>query len=127
MPVRSSSSSVLVWPDRPEVDAAVRSWASRVTRERADIQRIAYFGSYARGDWGPGSDLDLLIVVAGADEPFVRRAARWDVTELPVPVDLLVYTEAEWRALDRSGRFARTIEDEAICVYRAEPCPQRAV
>lgn len=119
MPVRSSSSSVLVWPDAAAVDRAARRWASRVTRERRGVRRIGYFGSYARGDWGPGSDLDLIVVVDDADEPFVRRAARWDTTDLPVPVDLLVYTDAEWRALDRGSRFFRTLEREALWVYEA--------
>ena len=31
MPVRSSRSSVLVWPDRRQVDEAVRRWADAVT------------------------------------------------------------------------------------------------
>jgi predicted nucleotidyltransferase len=117
MPVRSSSSSVLVWPDATAVDRAARRWASRLAQERPGVRRIGYFGSYARGDWGPGSDLDMLVVVDRADEPFARRAARWDTTDLPVPVDLLVYTEAEWRARDRASRFVRTIERDTVWLH----------
>jgi predicted nucleotidyltransferase len=51
---------------------------------------VGYFGSYARGDWGVGSDLDLVVIVEASAEPFERRA---------VPVDLLVYTRAEWTRL----------------------------
>lgn len=117
MPVRSLRSSVLVWPDASQVDAAVRAWASRLTAERFDVRRIGYYGSYARGDWGPGSDLDVVLVVASASEPFIRRPIEWDLTELPVPADLLVYTEDEWRSLDPDSRFARTIAREVIWVY----------
>ena len=46
-----------------------------------------------------GSDLDVIVVVAASDEPFVRRAVAFDTAELPVPVDLLVYTELEWQGL----------------------------
>lgn len=50
-----------------------------------EVVRVGDLGSYARGDWGVGSDLDLIIIVDQSDDPFERRAARWDATELPVP------------------------------------------
>ncbi len=84
------------------------------------MRRIGYFGSYARGDWGPGSDLDVLVVVEGSDQPFERRAAQWDPTELLVPVELLVYTKAEWKRLPHGGQFYRTVMRETIWVYDRE-------
>jgi predicted nucleotidyltransferase len=108
---------VLVWPDREQVDQAVRRWAADESRTRPSLERLGYFGSYARGDWGVGSDLDLVAIVAEADEPFDRRALAWNLTPLPVPAEILVYTEAEWRALlDRGGRFARTLEHEVVWI-----------
>ena len=106
MPVRSLHSSVIKWPDAAAVVLALRRWATRQLAERTDIVRLGYFGSYARGDWGVGSDLDLVIVVEQADPPFERRGAEWDVTELPVPCDVLVYTRQEWDSLARQGRLA---------------------
>lgn len=81
---------------------------------RADIERLGYFGSYARGDWGVGSDLDLIAIVTDSDQPFAERALAWDLDDLPVPAELLVYTSAEWSRVIASGaRFARVIEAEA--------------
>lgn len=117
MPVRSLSSSVFTWPDARTVDQAVRQWAEQVVHTRTDVRRIGYFGSYARGDWGVGSDLDLVIIVRESNQPFERRAAEWDVTELPVPTDLLVYTEQEWQSLPRQGRFYHTVTQESIWVW----------
>ncbi len=117
MPVRSSNSSVFRWPDRETVDAAVRAWAREEAARRPELLRLGYFGSYARGDWGPGSDLDLVAVVRESDLPFERRAAAWDVLSLPVHADLLVYTVREWEALQaRGGRFARVLADETVWV-----------
>jgi uncharacterized protein len=117
MPVRSLNSSVLTWPDRATVDRAVRAWAAVERAGRADLRRIGYFGSYARGDWGPGSDLDVVAVVADSAEPFERRALGWDTTPLPVPADLLVYTEPEWQALEAdTGRFGRRLAEETVWV-----------
>jgi predicted nucleotidyltransferase len=115
MPVRSLNSSVLVWPDREQVDASVRRWAAEERLTRPELRRLGYFGSYARGNWGVGSDLDLVAIVADAAEPFERRSLAWTLTTLPVPAEILVYTEPEWRALiDRGGRFARTLEREVV-------------
>ncbi|MBI2230108.1 MAG: nucleotidyltransferase domain-containing protein, partial [Deltaproteobacteria bacterium] len=69
------------------------------------VVRIGYFGSYARGDWGVGSDLDLVIVVESSNQPFERRSVDWDTTDLPVPVDALVYTQDEWEILGQQGGF----------------------
>jgi predicted nucleotidyltransferase len=99
MPVRSSSSAVLKWPEAQAVLAAAERWACELAAREPAVVGVGYFGSYARGDHGVGSDLDLVVVVAESAEPIERRAARWDTTGLPVPADLLVYTRAEWTAL----------------------------
>ena len=116
MPVRSLSSSVFKWPDARTVDQAVRKWAQVVKEKRADVLRIGYFGSYARGHWGVGSDLDLIIVVESDKEPIERRPAQWDLTRLPVPVDVLVYTAAEWESLSKERRFYRSAMNQAVWV-----------
>ncbi len=117
MPVRSLTSPVLRWPDAEEVARAVRRWAEGLGRRRPDVVRIGYFDSYARGDWGVGSDLDVVIVVSHSYQPFLRRACEWDATELPVPADVLVYTENEWERFERESRFARALRDEVRWVY----------
>lgn len=122
MPVRSSTSSVLRWPDAASVRAAAQAWAARQQRERPDLLRLGIFGSYARGDAGVGSDLDLVAIVRESREPFVRRAAGWDVTALPVPAELLVYTTAEWEQLQsRGGRFAQMLQHETVWILGAGP------
>ena len=118
MPVRSLNSSVLKWPDRAAVDRAARAWAIDAAGQHPGLLCAAYFGSYARGDWGVGSDLDLVLIVAEASAPFERRALRWDLSALPVPAELLVYTEQEWQRMQaQGGRFARTLAREAVWIY----------
>ena len=120
MPVRSLSSSVLKWPDAQTVERALRRWVSEAVQDRDDILRIGFFGSYGRGDWGVGSDLDLIIILSGSDQPFERRGAEWDTTGLPVPTEILIYTLDEWQSLDREGRFYQTLIQEARWVYTRE-------
>jgi predicted nucleotidyltransferase len=115
MPVRSLNSSVLKWPDRDEVVEAVRDWARDVAEDNPTVLGIGYFGSYARGNWGVGSDLDLVIVLSESDERFERRGLQFDATELPVPADLLVYTEEELNTSDSS--FIRDVREKTAWVY----------
>jgi hypothetical protein len=117
MPVRLLSSSVLRWPDQHIVDQAVRRWAETVVASHPEVSRIGYFGSYSRGDWGVGSDLDLVIVVERADQPFERRGGEWDVTGLPVPADILIYTQDEFRSICQRGHVSSPLMRETTWVY----------
>ena len=119
MPVRYLSSSVLRWPSRAEVAEALPAWVSAAAARHPELARLGCFGSFARGDWAVGSDLDLVAVVDSCDEPFERRAVDWDLNGLPVPAELLVYTREEWDRMQRQGgRFAATLARDAIWVYR---------
>jgi uncharacterized protein len=115
MPVRSLTSPVLKWPDARTVEVAARRWAAKVTAERPEVLQIGYFGSYARGDWGVGSDLDVLIIVAQSDKPFEMRPSEWDTLEIPVPTDVLVYTQKEWQNL-AEGSFFQNLADEVVWI-----------
>jgi len=117
MPVRSLTSSVLRWPNAETVDDAARRWAGVEAERHGPVLRIGYFGSYARGNWGPGSDLNLVVIVAASEVPFERRAVAWDTSSLPVATQLLVYTREEWERMQQRGdRFARTLAAETVWV-----------
>jgi hypothetical protein len=112
MPVRSLRSPVLRWPSREEVEEALKAWLAR--HPIPGLLALGYFGSYARGDHGVGSDLDLVLVVGHSDLPPWQRAMGLPLEELPVPTEALVYTLPEWRGLaERSPRFARVLREEA--------------
>ncbi len=117
MPVRSLNSSILKWPNEQEVVSALRRWATEIGRAEENVRMIGYFGSYARGDWGVGSDLDVVIVVESSGQPFERRGVEWDTTKLPVPVDLLVYTVEEWRSIARDKGFAGQGMENIVWVF----------
>ncbi len=121
MPVRLSSSSILKWPDRDTIDRAVRQWAADEAKAHDGLVRLGYFGSYARGDWGVGSDLDLIAIVQSEMDRFERRGNNWDLNSLPVSAEILVYTVKEWnRLVEEGGRFARTIQRETVWIFPPE-------
>jgi predicted nucleotidyltransferase len=121
MPVRSLSLSIIKWPDLSAVKDSIDRWAREEVPKHPDLLRLGYFGSYAREDWGVGSDLDLVAIVTESCEAFERRNVSWSLTSLPVPADLLIYTEDEWKSLEgKGGLFARTLFQETVWIYVKE-------
>ena len=112
MPVTSSRSSVKRWPSPEQVLAAAEAWARRLSAATPTVIAVGCIGSYARGDAGVGSDLDLVVVRAdGVPIPDLLGA---DVDALPVPTDVLHYTTSELeRVLAQDGRMARVLRYEA--------------
>jgi len=78
-------------------DVALAEMVERLV-EAFHPDRIYLFGSAARGDAGPDSDYDLLVVVASSDEPGYRRMQRaqealWGIS---AAADVFVLTRDEF-------------------------------
>ncbi len=90
----------------------VRVIADRLRAEYR-AERVILYGSYARGEAGPDSDVDLL-VVARTDERFFRRSATAlrTVRDLRqgLPLSPIVLTPEELKAsLSRGNQFVEDI------------------
>lgn len=100
------------------VDFPQEAWviAERLKRH-LHAEAIYLFGSHARGEAGPDSDLDIAVVVPEAAESRYRRSvlARSLVGDIHVPKDIVVFTCAEWEA-ERSivCSLVDTIEREGV-------------
>lgn len=100
--------------DREVIDGAVR----RIV-EAFHPKRVVVFGSVARGEAGPDSDLDLFIEMESSLPPVERGVrvrelladARW-------PMDIAVYTPEEVRdARTRFGNLMTLIDAEGVVLY----------
>jgi predicted nucleotidyltransferase len=86
---------------------------------RPDVAEILLFGSFARGDYGPRSDLDLLIVLEQSDRPFVERIGEFLRLVPPYPTDVFPYTREEIEArLAEGDPFLGRAIAEGIVLYR---------
>ena len=109
MPVRLLNSAVFKWPDRDTVLTAARAWAIELRAADADVETVGCVGSYPRGDWGVGSDLDVIIILSHSTLTPGERYCKYAREQLPVPVDMWVYTREEWdrMAVDSPGLAKR--------------------
>jgi predicted nucleotidyltransferase len=87
--------------------------------ERFDPERIILFGSAGRGDTGPDSDVDLLVVMpiqGSRREKAVEIGVA--VNDIPVPKDIFVTTpeDFEWRK-EIVGTIERPAAREGRLVY----------
>ena len=82
-------------------------------------ERVILFGSWARGEAGPDSDLDLLVVL-----PFEGPRHQVAITllmalaDLPAPKDLIVLRPEEWeRDKNLPGTVAYPAAHEGVGIY----------
>ncbi len=88
---------------------------AREIRARRRISVIILYGSFARGDFHEGSDIDLIIVGDFHERPHRRAATILGLTDLPI--EPLCYTEEEFAELVRSANpFIRQALAEGIRV-----------
>ena len=87
--------------------------------DRFNPKRIILFGSHARGEAGPDSDLDLFIEMETDRRPPERAIAVSSLFGLRTwPLDVVVYTPDEVQRLRSvNGTLLSTIESEGIVLH----------
>lgn len=103
---------------RRELEAELARIVSRC--RDLGYRKVILFGSLARGDVGPWSDIDL-ILVKETDRRFLDRLDEFYRAVLPkTAVDVLVYTPAEFAELLRSRRFVQQAVAEGVVLVDEE-------
>ena len=84
--------------------------------QAARAESVLVFGSRARGDASPNSDVDLALIVPDiVNRREALRAAIRATSARQIPVDIVVLTHSSWT----QGRslLARQIHQEGVRVY----------
>lgn len=85
---------------------------TRRIRAVSDPQQIILFGSYARGDFGPDSDVDLLVIKDEVDSTQAESARIYQaLTDVALPVDVVVVSSAY---VQRYGDLIGTVVRPAL-------------
>jgi len=70
-------------------------YALRLLEACPEIEEIIVFGSFAEGNWAPGSDLDVFLVLSRSELPIRDRIPRYLPGAFPVAVDVFPFTRDE--------------------------------
>lgn len=86
--------------------------AKDIREKVSNVKEILLFGSYAKGNFTPLSDLDILIITKEAELPFLYRHEKFYefFKEIPLDVNIIVYTQEEIKKLlDSDNMFIKEI------------------
>jgi predicted nucleotidyltransferase len=119
--------AVFRWPahlepeERRFLDALV---GALLAAHGADIRKVVLYGSKARGDHGPYSDTDLLVITAGSVDlwgPLQEIAGDMEHEYgYPTVLSLQVCSEEEWEESGRMGSpFHSEVENEGLVAWQA--------
>lgn len=105
----------------PEVERELGRIVERL--RTLDPERIVLYGSFARGDFHEGSDIDL-VVILDTDQRFLDRIGR--VLEVVGVADFdiepLVYTPVEYETMrQRRNALIESLEQEGKVLYERNP------
>lgn len=105
--------------NKPPVNMLLIRRMARRIADQFHPERVILFGSYARGDAGPDSDVDLLVVM---DVPGSKREKAVDIGvalhDIPVAKDVIVVRPEEfaWRR-HCPGTIERPADTEGKVLY----------
>ncbi len=116
---QSSTSVKIFYFPKKAVWSALRTLSADMAGEFSEIERIVVFGSLARDEAVPGSDVDLLIILKESSIPILERIPKYAPNHFPVGVDVFPYTEDELEIKLKDGDFfVKRVLKEGIELFR---------
>lgn len=109
----------ITYLDREAVREALVEYVGKLAACHPELERVVVFGSFARGDAVPSSDVDLLLVLDRTDLPFLDRIPVFMPSRFPVGVDVFAYSREELEAMLEEGNgFVASALAEGAELYR---------
>lgn len=97
MPRRSWTSVKAKFLDREKTVKDLRQATRQLRRSDSRVRQVVLFGSLVKGDYVPGSDADVLVILETDPRPFMDRIPefrRWFLN-VPIDVEVFPYTQDE--------------------------------
>lgn len=112
--------SEICWSDNfidREINKIVKRFLNLIIK-KFNLKKIIIFGSFARGDYHKGSDLDLVIVGEFKDRFIDRIGKIIALNNSDLEIEAMVYTEEGFQKMIQERRpFIEQVLEEGIVVY----------
>ena len=118
MQMKSSPSVKIKYLDKPAIMEALERLVAELPQKHPEIEKIRLFGSLARDEAVPGSDVDILIVLADSNLSFKDRIGKYVPSSFPVGIDIFPYTQSEIDTMLSQGNyFLKSAERDSILLF----------
>jgi predicted nucleotidyltransferase len=101
--------------NRNEIFLRLSVLAQQLLRSRADVIEVSLFGSLVRGNYAPGSDADIYIVLKEDRRKMIDRIPEFldHFSKVGLPVEVFPYTLNEIERMSEGG-FIKTVQREKV-------------
>lgn len=101
-----------------EIFEGISAYKEKVVN-RLSPRRIILFGSFARGDFNEGSDIDLIVISDWKEDFLDRIKTLMDMNDLNLPIEPIGYTEEEFEEMvKRRNPFILNVLEEGVIIYQ---------
>lgn len=111
MPEKSFNFVKVKYLEWDKIISGLRQAAHKI-KQNANVEQVYLFGSLIRGNYGPGSDADICIVLKCDDRRFIDRIPSFldHFIEVNISVDVFPFTRQEIEQMSQTGNsFYREI------------------
>ncbi|OGL46970.1 MAG: hypothetical protein A2161_09405 [Candidatus Schekmanbacteria bacterium RBG_13_48_7] len=120
MPVSSSNSVKIKSVSPVLVIDALKKWISELRLNNKNLISAGYFGSYAKGNYAPGSDIDILLILTNSKhDRFFDRSPEFYPESFPIGMDIFVYTVDEISQMFEYGNgWIKQVFNSTIWIFQ---------
>jgi len=121
MRIEYYGSAKITYFDKEAVWKALRELAPRLAQEHPEVIKVAVFGSLARDEAVPGSDVDLLLILRESSLPLPDRFSKYRPERFRVCVEVFAYTLDEVKErLSEGDFFLKRALSEAVTLFERD-------
>jgi predicted nucleotidyltransferase len=112
---KPSSSVRVFFADKDKILLQVKQYSKKLKRNHPEVEKVGLFGSYVTDEYGPASDVDLLIVLQNSSKRFIDRIPDFLPSDIQVSCDCFPYTVDEInRMKDEGDPWILHVLEEAV-------------
>lgn len=103
--------------NREEIMNKLKKWANTLSKNK-NVIAVVLFGSFAKGEETPGSDVDILILLKESKERFDNRIPEFIPSGIGIGVDVFPYTIEEFlSSLNEKWGIADEVIKNGVLLY----------